>query len=81
MRKLFLLIGFPLLALAGYVFYLASDAGEFRRVDDLHPGSCMAIAGVPGPEAITLHPGRNLALISSFDRRAALSRSIRKQAS
>jgi arylesterase / paraoxonase len=71
MRKLSLLLGLPVVLMAGYFLYLAHAAGEFREVNNLHPGQCRAIRGVAGPEDITLHPERDLALISSFDRRAA----------
>lgn len=56
-----------------YFIYLAFAAGEFRGVQNLHPGSCRAITGIAGPEDLTLVPGRDLALISSFDRRAAVA--------
>lgn len=72
MRKLLLLLGLPIVPLVGYFVYLAYAAGEFRSVDNLSPGACRTIAGVAGPEDITLHPEQDLALISSFDRRAAL---------
>jgi len=71
MRKFLLLFALPVMVLAGYFVYLAHAAGEFRNVDNLHPGSCRQIGGLAGPEDITLHPERDLALISSFDRRAA----------
>lgn len=77
MRKLILLVGVPVLALIGYAVYLAHAAGEFRSIDALHPGACRKIVGVPGPEDITLHPHRALALISSFDRRAAMDGNVR----
>jgi len=77
MRKLTLLIGVPVLAVTGYFLYLAGDAGEFRSVGDLHPGECRKITGVPGPEDITLHPDWEVALVSSFDRRAAMDGRIR----
>lgn len=77
MRKLILLIGVALLALIACFAYLAHDAGEFRSVEALHPGDCRKIAGVPGPEDITLHPGWEVALISSFDRRAARDGNVR----
>ena len=54
------------------MLYLAYDAGEFRSVDKLHPGECRKIPGVPGAEDITLHPDWEVALVSSFDRRAAM---------
>jgi len=73
MRKSILLIGVPVLLILAYAVYLANDAGEFRSVENLHPGECRRIAGVPGPEDITLHPDRDLALVSSFDRRAAMN--------
>lgn len=77
MRKVILSIGGPLLALVGYAVYLAYDAGEFRSVEALHPGACRKIPGVPGPEDITLHPGWEVALISSFDRRSAMDGNAR----
>lgn len=57
--------------LAGYIVHLLYAFGEFRQVDDLHPGSCRTIAGIAGPEDITWHPEDDVAFISSFDRRAA----------
>jgi len=77
MRKLILLIGLPVVALTGYVLYLAWDAGEFRSVDDLRPGNCRKVPGVPGAEDITLHPDWEVVLISSFDRRAAMHGNVR----
>src|SRR6056297_4355174 len=77
MRKSILLIGLTALVLAVYALYLAYDAGEFRSVDNLHPGSCRKIPGVPGAEDITLHSDWEVALVSSFDRRAAMDGSIR----
>jgi len=77
MRRLILLIGMPMLVAAGYFLYLAIDAGEFRSVDDLRPGNCEQIDGVPGAEDITLHPAWEVALISSFDRRAAMDGNVR----
>ena len=77
MRKSILLIGVPALVIVAYVLYLAADAGEFRNVENLHPGECRRISGVPGAEDITLHPDRDIALVSSFDRRAAMDGSVR----
>ncbi|MDZ7790809.1 MAG: SMP-30/gluconolactonase/LRE family protein, partial [Xanthomonadales bacterium] len=77
MRKSILLIGVPVLLIIAYALYLAADAGEFRNVENLHPGECRSITGVPGAEDITLHPDRDLALVSSFDRRAAMDGSVR----
>src|SRR6056297_813045 len=77
MRKSILFFGLPALALAGYALYLAHDAGEFRSVENLHPGECRKMPGVPGAEDITLHPDWEVALISSFDRRAAMDGNVR----
>jgi arylesterase/paraoxonase len=76
MRKLFLLIGVTVVLIGAYALYLAADAGEFRSVENLHPGECRKITGVPGAEDITLHPDRDLAIISSFDRRAAMAGNV-----
>jgi len=77
MRNSILLIGVAILLLLAYALYLAADAGEFRRVENLHPGDCRKIGGVPGAEDVTLHPHRDLALVSSFDRRAAMTGDVR----
>lgn len=77
MRKSIVLFGFPALALVGYALYLAHDAGEFRSIDDLRPGTCRQVPGLPGAEDITLHPDWEVALISSFDRRAAMEGNVR----
>lgn len=76
MRKAIVVIIVPVLVVVAYGLYLAADAGEFRSVENLHPDACRRITGVPGAEDITLHPDRDLALISSFDRRAAMNGNV-----
>lgn len=76
MRKSILLLSVPVLLILAYAAYLAFDAGEFRSVENRHPGECRRIGGVAGAEDITLHPDRDLALVSSFDRRAAMAGNI-----
>ena len=72
MRKRWLFLVVPVLAAACYGLYLAAEAGEFRTVENIRPGACRTVAGLPGPEDIAVHPARNVAYVSSFDRRAAL---------
>ena len=67
----------PVLAAAGYGLYLAAEAGEFRAVENLRPGACRTVPGLPGPEDIAVHPARDVAYVSSFDRRAAMAGSAR----
>lgn len=72
MSKRWLFLVVPVLAVVGYGLYLAAEAGEFRTVENLRPGACRAVPGLPGPEDIAVHPVRDVAYVSSFDRRAAL---------
>lgn len=72
MRKRWLFLVVPVLAAAGYGLYLAAEAGEFRTVENVRPGACRTVSGLPGPEDIAFHPLRDIAYVSSFDRRAAL---------
>jgi len=60
------------LSVAGYVLYLVWEAGEFRRVVSLHPGTCRPLAGMPGSEDITVHPAGTHAFVSSDNRRALI---------
>ncbi len=52
--------------------WLAAEMGEFRQVQNLHPGECVAVPGMPGGEDITIHPRGHLAYISSDDRRSVM---------
>lgn len=73
MRTLLWILLLLVLAAAGYIAYLAWDAGEFRSVENQHPGECRQIAGLPGSEDITIHPDGTHAYISSDDRRSVMA--------
>ena len=73
MRTFLLLVGAVGALLAGYVLYLANDAGEFKTIANQYPGQCRQIPGMPGSEDITIHPDGGFAYISSDDRRAVIS--------
>lgn len=44
--------------------------GVFRSLEPHFEGRCITVAGVPGPEDLTLHPERQVAYVSSYDRAA-----------
>lgn len=67
-RRLVLLLLALVLLAGGYVAYLASAAGELRRLEPHAPGPCQAVTGAPGPEDITIDHLYGVALISSLDR-------------
>jgi arylesterase/paraoxonase len=44
------------------------DAGQFKSIQPHFSGTCFEVAGISGPEDITIHPGKRIAYISSTDR-------------
>lgn len=59
-----------LLALAAWIAYLLTIAGEFRDLRPHFDGSCRLVPGAPGPEDIVILPDGSGAFISSHDRHA-----------
>ena len=55
---------------AGWVVYLYWVAGQFKTIEPHFSGKCKAVAGVVGPEDITIHPKTGVAFVSGCDRRA-----------
>lgn len=45
-------------------------AGAFLTLEPHFEGSCVTVAGVAGPEDLTIHPERPVAYVSSYDRAA-----------
>ncbi|MBU2511962.1 SMP-30/gluconolactonase/LRE family protein [bacterium] len=72
MKKAFLGLLIIILIVAGWVFKLVWDAGEFKKISPHFEGKCRQVSGVAGPEDITIHPQTGIAYISAFDRRAVL---------
>jgi hypothetical protein len=44
--------------------------GVLRSIEPHFDGRCITVAGVAGPEDLTLHPERQVAYVSSYDRTA-----------
>ena len=55
---------------AGWAVYLYWVAGQFKTIEPHFSGKCEAVAGVVGPEDITIHPKTGVAFVSACDRRA-----------
>jgi arylesterase/paraoxonase len=56
--------------LAGWVVHLYWVAGQFKTIEPHFSGTCRAVAGVAGPEDITIHPKTGVAFVSGCNRRA-----------
>jgi arylesterase/paraoxonase len=61
---------FLVFLVVGWVLYLYWVAGQFKRIEPHFTGKCKAVAGVVGPEDITIHPRTGVAYVSGCDRRA-----------
>ena len=59
-----------LILVAGWAVYLYWVAGQFKTIEPHFSGKCRAVAGVVGPEDITIHPKTGVAFVSGCDRRA-----------
>ncbi len=59
------------LVVAFWFLHLMSAAGEFDELEAVPLEDCTSIEGIPGPEDITIDRIAGVALISSYDRRAA----------
>jgi arylesterase / paraoxonase len=59
-----------LIVIGWWVVDLLIDTGQFKTLQPHFSGNCVEVAGISGPEDITIHPGKRIAYISSTDRRA-----------
>jgi arylesterase / paraoxonase len=73
MKKTLITILTILIIFAFFAFKTLYDAGQFKTIHPHYTGACIRVAGLPGPEDITIHPRSGIAFISSDDRRSALS--------
>jgi arylesterase/paraoxonase len=55
---------------AGGAVHLYWVAGQFKTIEPHFSGKCKSVAGVVGPEDITIHPRTGVAYVSACDRRA-----------
>jgi arylesterase / paraoxonase len=75
MRKKIIIIACVLLGVVAiFVLKTLKDAGEFKNLAPHSDCSCAKVTGVPGPEDIAIDNSTGIAYVSSFDRRAFLSR-------
>ncbi|HVR31026.1 MAG TPA: hypothetical protein VMS86_16005, partial [Thermoanaerobaculia bacterium] len=51
--------------------WVMERAGQFKQLDPVALPRCRQITGMPGAEDITIQRATGIALVSSFDRRAA----------
>ena len=70
MRKVLITVFVILAFFAAFVAKTLYDAGQFKTIIQHYEGTCIRVAGLPGPEDITIHPRTGIAFISSDDRRA-----------
>ena len=57
----------------GWGMFIYAESGQFRELEPLSPGPCMAVSGAPGAEDIEIDRERGLAILSSDDRRRAMA--------
>lgn len=70
MRKALIAIFAILAFFTAFVVKTLYDAGQFKTIRQHYEGACIRVAGLPGPEDITIHPRTGIVFISSDDRRA-----------
>lgn len=73
MKKVIIIIGVVIPIVAALVGKTLYDAGQFKTITPHCDCSCERIAGLPGPEDITVDAQTGMAFISSDDRRATLA--------
>jgi arylesterase/paraoxonase len=69
-KRVAVVLGVLLILIAGWIVHLYRAAGQFKRIEPHFSGRCEPVAGVVGPEDITIHPVTGIAYVSSCDRRA-----------
>ncbi len=72
-RGLLITLLILILLSVGWVVELLWSAGQFKKIDSHFIGECNPVAGLIGPEDITIHPKTGIAYISACDRRAVSS--------
>jgi arylesterase/paraoxonase len=70
MKRIGIAVLLLLVLVAGWVVYLYWVAGQFKTIEPHFSGKCKAVAGVVGPEDITIHPKTGVAFVSACDWRA-----------
>lgn len=70
MRKAIIAVMIVVIVFAAFAVRTLISAGQFKTIRPHYKGTCIRVAGLPGPEDITVHPGTGIAFISSDDRRA-----------
>lgn len=57
-----------LIIIGWWIFDFLKDAGQFKNLQPHFSGTCIEVAGIWGPEDITIDPAKRIAYISSTDR-------------
>jgi len=70
MRRIGIAVLLLVILVAGWAVYLYWVAGQFKTIEPHFSGKCKSVAGVVGPEDITIHPRTGVAYVSACDRRA-----------
>ena len=68
MKKIGFFLVVLLIVIGWWVVDLLIDTGQFKSLQPHFSGTCVEVAGISGPEDITIHPGKRIAYISSTDR-------------
>jgi arylesterase/paraoxonase len=58
------------IVVGGFLLQLLYAAGQFRTLEPHFAGRCTPVAGLLGPEDVTIHPQTGVAYISAADRRS-----------
>jgi arylesterase/paraoxonase len=66
-------VGVAVLVVGGFVLQLLWAAGQFKTLEPHFAGGCTPVAGLPGPEDLTVHPRTGIAYISAADRRSVFA--------
>ncbi len=71
-KKILLAVAAFVLVAGGWFVHLLWSAGQFKTLEPHFDAECTPVAGVSGPEGITIHPDTGIAYISATDRRAVI---------
>jgi arylesterase/paraoxonase len=69
-RRIGIAVLLLVILVAGWAVHLYWVAGQFKTIEPHFSGKCKSVAGVVGPEDITIHPRTGVAFVSGCDRRA-----------
>ena len=68
MKRIGLILIVLVILIGWWLVDFIMDAGQFKSIQPHFSGACFEVAGISGPEDITIHQGKRIAYISSTDR-------------